>query len=388
MRVLHVIPSVAPRYGGPSCAVIEICRALRGRGVETLIATTDADGAGRLPVAIAQTVSFEGVPAIFFPRQWSEAYKYSGPLARWIGAHVADYDVVHIHAVFSHACLAAAGACRKAGVPYVVRPLGTLDPWSLRQKSLKKKLFWHLGVKRMLEGASAIHYTALPEQKLVEESLGLARGVVVPLGVDTDSTVNAGGQESPRGSHAPAGEAPYVLVLSRLHHKKGLHLLLPAFLSLARRTEFSEWRLILAGEGEAEYVASLRGMAEREISEGRVVFAGWLDGARKREVLRQASVLALTSYQENFGLCVVEALACGVPVFVSPYVNLAPEVEEAGAGWVAPLEPAALERTLAELMRDAKARARRGEAGRELVRRRFTWTAVGEQLTEVYSSIV
>jgi glycosyltransferase involved in cell wall biosynthesis len=359
-----------------------MCRALRGVGVDTLIATTDADGKGCLPVELAQIVSYDDVPAIFFQRQWSEAYKYSRPLARWLDSHVADYDVVHIHAVFSHACLAAAKACRKSGVPYVVRPLGTLDPWSLRQKSLKKKLFWHLSVRRMLNGAAAIHYTARPEQKIAEESLGLARGVVVPLGVGVEEFA-----ESPQVLDSPFGRFPYVLVLSRLHHKKGLDLLLPAFLSLAKQREFSEWRLVLAGEGDADYVGSLRSLAEKEGPEGRVVFAGWLEGARKMAALRQASVLALTSYQENFGLCVVEALACGVPVIVSPHVNLAPEIEAAGAGWVAPMERGALEHALAETLRDADGRARRGAAGRELVRSRFSWDAVAGQLDSVYDAI-
>ena len=84
MKILHVIPSVASRYGGPSRAVVEMCRALKAAGVDVLIATTDADGAGRLDVKIGEQVSFENVPAIFFPRQWSEAFKYSRPLAQWL----------------------------------------------------------------------------------------------------------------------------------------------------------------------------------------------------------------------------------------------------------------------------------------------------------------
>src|SRR5205085_10556057 len=131
--------------------------------------------------------------------------------------------------------VAAAKACRKKGVPYVVRPLGTLDPWSLRQKRLKKRLFWHLGVKQMLGGAAAIHYTALPEKKLAEESLSLARGVVVPLGIEMDSSCGAKEADNKEELDAPPSRSPYVLVLSRLHRKKGLELLLPAFLSLAKR---------------------------------------------------------------------------------------------------------------------------------------------------------
>src|SRR5689334_13155348 len=88
VRVLHVIPSVAQRYGGPSRAVLEMCNALRQGGVETLIATTDADGKGRLSVELGRNVEFNRVPTIFFTRQWSEAYKYSRPLAGWLDQHV------------------------------------------------------------------------------------------------------------------------------------------------------------------------------------------------------------------------------------------------------------------------------------------------------------
>jgi glycosyltransferase involved in cell wall biosynthesis len=387
VRVLHVIPSVAPRYGGPSLAVVEMCRALREGGIETLIATTDADGEGRLDVEQGREVSFNNVPAIFFPRQWSEAYKYSKPLARWLNVHVNDFDVAHIHAIFSHTSLAAAKACRKKGVPYVVRPLGTLDPWSTRQKRLRKKVFWHFGVKQMLGGAAAIHYTALPEQKLAEDSLGLAHGVVIPLGVELDSANGVEGEGNQVELDASIGTSPYVLVLSRLHQKKGLEVLLPAFLSLTkRRREFSDWKLVLAGEGSADYVRTLQRLVERENGRDRVVFAGWLEGTKKRVALQRASLLALTSYQENFGLCVVEALACGVPVIVSPHVNLAPEIEAAGAGWVTPLERNTLEVTLAEALHDAEGRARRGAAGRALVQSRFTWSAVAEQLAGLYLS--
>jgi glycosyltransferase involved in cell wall biosynthesis len=388
VRVLHVIPSVAPRYGGPSRAVIEMCDALRRGGVETLIATTDADGERRLSVELGRSASFNGVPTIFFTRQWSEAYKYSRPLARWLDAHVADFDVVHIHAIFSHSCLAAAKACRKRGVPYIVRPLGTLDPWSLGQKSLRKRVFWHLGVKGMLDGAAAIHYTAEPEQKLAEESLGLKRGVVVPLGVEM-VLENGSGAAKQNGQFSEVlKQSPYVLVLSRLHPKKGLDLLLPAFLSLVKRREFSHWKLLLAGDGEADYVKSLRTLVGSEGGQDNIVFTGWLDGEKKRAVLKGAAALALTSYQENFGICAVEALACGVPVIVSPHVNLAPQIEAAGAGWITVMEQNTLEQTLAEVLTDTSSREKRGAAGREMVRSYFSWDVIANQLTSVYNAII
>ena len=150
MHALHVIPSIAPRYGGPSSAVVGMSNALQHAGVAVQIATTDADGPTRLRVPHGTSVEWAGVPTVFFPRQWSESFKYSRPLAGWLTDHVAGFDVVHIHAVFSHACLAAASACRRRRVPYIVRPLGTLDPWSLQQKTVKKQVLWHFGVRSML----------------------------------------------------------------------------------------------------------------------------------------------------------------------------------------------------------------------------------------------
>jgi len=387
MKALHVIPSVAPRYGGPSRAIFEMCHALEERGVGPLIATTDADGASRLPVELGSRLRYEGVPTIFFPRQWSEAFKYSGPLARWLRANVERFDVVHIHAVFSHACLAAARASRWRNVPYVVRPLGTLDPWALRQKRLRKRLLWHVWARRMLRGATAIHYTTTEERRLAEEGLGLDHGVVIPLGVREELLTPQADRMCFRKRFPSLGKDPYILMLSRLHPKKGLELLLEAFLALVNQQEFQHWRLVVAGEGAAGYVTSLQRLVQEKDGAAHVLFAGWLDGAENISALQDAALLALPSHQENFGLSVVEAMACGVPVLVSPHVNLAEEIRAAGAGWVVPLDAAALLQALMDALRGEAERSTRGSAGRDLVRSRFTWPRVSAELAQLYRSV-
>lgn len=387
MRVLQVIPSVAPRYGGPSRVVLGMCSALERRGVDALIATTDADGPGRLAVESGRLIRYAGVPTVFFPRQWSEAFKYSRPLERWLGKNVGGFDVVHVHAVFSHACLAAAAACRRHGVPYVVRPLGTLDPWSLRQKRLQKRLLWYFGAARMLRHASAIHYTAADERRLAEQALHLGRGVVVPNGVDAALLDEAELTDELRRRYASLSDAPYALVLCRLHAKKGLELLIAAFLETTARAELRHWRLVVAGDGDPGYVGRLKELVARRAAGDRIVFTGWLDGELKRSALRGAALMVLPSRQENFGLSLVESLACGVPVLVSPHVNLAEHVARTGAGWIAPLDPAGFGRILAEALADDTARRRRGAAGRALVREQFTWPAVAAQLVELYRTL-
>ena len=384
MKVLHVIPGVAARYGGPSQAVLAMCRALLERRAEVLLASTDADGPGRLPVTNGTPCEYQGVPSIFFPRQWSEAFKYSRPLGRWFGAHVKDFDVVHIHAVFSHSSVAAARACRRHGVPYVVRPLGSLSPWSMGHKPLRKRVMWRAGVRQMLDGARRIHYTTSGEKDSSVYDAGRARGVVVPLGVEVDET--AGAAPSPgRRRQDSFGPAPYVLVLCRLHPVKNLEPLLRAFLEVTREGRFRHWRLVVAGDGEPDYVARLKGLVPE--GDERVRFAGWLDAGDKTAAVRGASLMALPSRHENFGLSIVEALTHEVPVLVSREVSLAGEIEAARAGWVVGQGRAAMEGALAAALEDADERVSRGRRGRELVRARFTWPRVAAQLVEMYESV-
>jgi glycosyltransferase involved in cell wall biosynthesis len=390
MKVLHVIPSVSSRAGGPSQAILPLCASLITHGLEVLLASTD-DGlpAYQTPGGPkrATITRYKNSPAIFFPAQLGASFKYSRPFASWLNQHVSDYDLVHIHAVFNHSSIVAARACRKHDVPYIIRPLGTLDPWSMKQKSFRKKVFLRAGVKTMLTGASAIHYTANGEQQAVESSLGLKRGAVVPLGVEPPHSPGIDAVTKLAAHFPELLDRPYVLTLSRLLPTKGIHVLLEAFVSLIRSKEFRAWRLVIGGEGPSEYVALLKRIVEDHDAKDSVVFAGWLEGEHKEAVLQNASLLGLPSSHENFGLCVMEALACGVPVLISPNVNLASEVESARAGWITGVEKELIERKLAEIFSSSEERLRRGQAGRNLAAR-FTWPEIAKQLVTVYSSIV
>jgi glycosyltransferase involved in cell wall biosynthesis len=338
---------------------------------------------------LGEKIDYQGAPTIFFHRQWSEALKYSRPLALWLEQNVKNFDLAHIHAVFSHACVAAANACRKNFVPYLVRPLGTLDPWSLKQKSVRKRLFWHLGVKRMLTEAAAIHYTSAEEKRLVETGLGLSGGVVVPNALDLSFTNHQTGGRAGTfdSSQSEIGRSPYVLALSRIHPKKGFELLIESFAALKKSGLFGPWRLVFAGDGDAVYVDQLKALARRRGLNGDALFVGWLEGDSKYAALKDASLLAMPSYQENFGISLIEAMAHGVPVLVSPHVNLAPEIEEAGAGWIAALGGEELTRTLAEALGSERERKHRGENARALAQN-FAAPTVAERLLDLYRSLI
>lgn len=388
LKILHVIPAVAARYGGPSMAIFSMCQALQQQRIEPLIATTDADGPGRLPVALGYPVTYQNVPTIFFPRAWDEGLKHSPALARWLLANVQRFDLVHIAAIFSHSSLAAARACRRHSVPYIVRPLGSLAPWSLSRKRLRKGLMWHVGVKQMLHGAAAVHYTTTAERREAQERLRSRRGVVIPLGIDEAVLQTSTAPSLFRQRHPALGQHPYVLMLCRLHPKKGIELCIKAFLDIVQRTALQHWRLVVAGDGEASYVVNLQQIVRQRDGERKVLFTGWLAGDEKHAALQGAALFALPSYQENFALCVAEAMACGVPVMVSPHVNLADEIRTTGAGWVVDLKHADLCQALQDALVGEEQRVACGAAGRDLILSRFRWETVATKLSQLYYSII
>lgn len=386
MRVLHVIPSVDERSGGPATAIVPMCRALMAHGIEVLIVTTDAgseqEGVGK-PAFVR---SYKDVPTMLFPSQLGESFKYSRPLATWLNSNIRNFGLAHIHAVFNHSSVAAAHSCRKAGVPYVVRPLGTLDPWSMAQKSLRKKVFWQVSGKGMLRRAAAVHYTSEPEKRATEELFGLNHGKVVPLGVDGDTSTPLGKGEFAKYFPALVSD-PYVLVMSRLHPKKGLDVLLDAFLCLLDDRRYARWRLVIAGDGPSDYVSKLKSKVESSSQRERILFTGWMEGEKKAALLGGASLLVLPSYQENFGLCVMEAMCNSVPVLVSPHVNLADEIDSAGAGWVTPVEKNALAAKLAHALEDDWELEQRGRAAKDLSRK-YSWEAAARGLIGLYEEIL
>ena len=386
MRVLHVIPAVAPRYGGPSQAVIEMCAALKRVGIDVELCATDADGNGHLNVEIDKPTLYRGVRAHFFRRDWSEAFKFSRSMDRWLDRNIGGYDIVHIHAVFSHATHAAARACRQHHVPYIVRPLGTLEPWSMQQKRPRKLLAWYFFFRRVLHEASAVHYTTDQERELTERSLGLNGGMVIPNGVDEELLEVQTSSKFRKQVGIPA-DAPFVLTLSRLHPKKGIDLLLKAFADLKAQGKLAEWHLVIAGDGDADYVEGLRQIVVRTAVEPVVHWVGWLEGAAKFEALAEADLFVLSSLQENFGIGVVESMAGGTPVLLSRQVGLASDVRKSGAGWVIDLDATGLRDGLAEATGNPSELATRGAAARELVRERFTWPRITGEWAAMYEKI-
>ena len=376
MRVLHVIPGLSPRDGGPTTALHRMARATAARGLQVTVVTSDDDAGGRMAVPLGVPLSTSGVDYWYFARTLGGSWKPSWGLAKWISQNVTRFDVVHVHALFSFATIPGCRLAFRAGVPVVLRPLGTASAWSLRHHGWKKRPYYALIEREHLRRAAAIHTTSEAEQEGVA-ALGFGeRAVVIPLGIDVDQAV------SPRRS---VSDVFRVLFLSRLHEVKNIPLLLESVADL--RATGARVRLTIAGEGAREY----RGVLERKVAElelgDAVEFVGHVSGDAKRELLARADAYVLPSRHESFGIAVAEAMAAGVPVIVSDRVGIADDIRGAGAGLVVRLDRAALTSALASLASNAPARLEMGQRGIELARHRYSWDEVSRRIVELYRSV-
>jgi glycosyltransferase involved in cell wall biosynthesis len=363
VRILQVVPTYLPatRYGGPIVSVHGLCRALAARGHEVHVFTTNVDGDRTSDVPVGIAVPLDDVNVHYFASTIKRTY-YS-PAMRHALRAAGEFDVVHLHSVFLWPTYAAARAAERAHVPYVVSPRGMLVPELIDRKSRLVKRAWiRLFEKRTFRESALVHFTAQREYDDARRTgIPIPDAVIIPNGVDV-----AAGQ--------PGVRREELLFLGRINWKKGLDRLIEAMRILP------EARLIVAGNDEENYRAALP-HAEN------VRYLGPVSGEAKEELLRGAAALVLPSYSENFGNVVLEAMAAGTPVVVTPEVGLAEEVERAGAGVVVPNDPPLLAAALRALLADPARRAEMGRRGRAAVEARFTWPRVAAQMEEAYARI-
>ena len=325
----------------------------------------------------------DGVELHVFPQHAPTIVAASIPLARALDQAVPQADVVHLHSLYLFHTWYTARLCRRHGVPYLLRPHGTLDPFLWRRHRARKAVLEALFQNRVLREASAIHYTAEEEMRLAAPYAQGAPGVVVPNGLDLAEYAALPERGGFRAQHPEIGSRRIVLFLSRLNFKKGLDVLIPAF---ARSARGHDLHLVLAGPDDGQLAAARGWVAEHGIG-GRTTFVGMLDHAAKLACFRDAAMFVLPSYSENFGIAIVEAMACGVPVAISDRVNIWREIAAAGAGLVAPPTIDDLTRQIDRLAADPAAAAAMGERGQRLVAEKFAWSKIARELETVYRTL-
>jgi glycosyltransferase involved in cell wall biosynthesis len=330
MRLLHVVRTLNPEMGGPSESVRMFARAHQRAGNEVEVATLDGPKDGPAGDAYQNLVNCP----VHACGPAKANYFYSPRLDRWLNSNFQRFDGAIVNGVWQYHGVAArkALAGRK---PYVVFAHGMLDPYFKDRyplKHLKKLVYWVLQEHRTLNRAQAVCFTSEEEMRVAAEGFPFRgfRRVVVPYGTMGPS----GDPETVKRAFLEAWPElkgkDYLLFLGRIHPKKGCDLLLEAFARVAR----PGLHLVMAGPDETGWGAELRTQAERLGIAGRITWTGMLRGDAKWGALYGAEAFVLPSHQENFGIAVADALACGVIPLISDKVNIAPDVAGDGAGLV------------------------------------------------------
>ena len=293
-----------------------------------------------------------------------------------VEADIRQFDIVHFHAIWNLEQHRVAALCRRVGIPYVIAPRGMLEPWSLRQGWLKKRIARFLFQDRDLKGAAALHATAASEVESFRK-LGFGNAVIVsPNGVNLPET---------KVERSGGGKRRRALFVSRMHPKKGVLELIEAW----RRVQGESWCLELVytvrNEEERAYERACRELADGDTS---IVFTGELDDEAKWTAYGRADLFVLPTYSENFGIVVAEALWAGVPVVTTKGTPWR-ELEETGCGWWIGTGTDPLADKLREVLAldDGTLRAM-GRSGHRLVEEKYTWPAVCQTMIRGYEEIL
>jgi glycosyltransferase involved in cell wall biosynthesis len=387
MKVIHVIPSISELHGGPTTVLHRMTRALADYGISVDVVCTDDNGPGLLQVPLGEPVLTDGVRIFYFHRQLA-FYMVSWPLVTWLYRHLRSYDLVHIHAVFSFSSVAAAFLAHCLGVPYIIRPLGTLNQWGLlNRRPLLKKFSLAMIERPLLRRARAIHVTSVQERDEVAIVYSGANGVIIPDFMKKSVIIpepvrrswNMAGHRVPRQEDRRSN---VVLFLSRIDRVKGLDLLLRGFRLVLR--EFSDCRLIVAGTGDPKLTEELKDLARALRIENSVTWRGFVSGAEKWLLLASANAFVLPSRSENFGVAVLEALSAGVPVVVSNRVALHREIAASNAGLVTKCDPDDIAYAIIRLLKDPETATRFAANGKALVETQFSEESVLKRVLALY----
>lgn len=378
MRILHVVESLDPQLGGPSiCAPSLACAQLaRGDSPTLLYYASPSAATTAMPSHMASLPGILEVKLIVLDsHNWNERALALRARA-WMHRHIAEYDVVHIHGVWRPILAAAAAIAYEKKVPYVIQPHGMVDPWSMSQKRLKKKLAWQLMWQRIFSRSACVHALNQTEAEGVQN-----------LGANTSLAIVGNGVFRQKlawleVTQYQANPAPYILFLSRLHPKKGLDILAEAYRLYRLQGGCARLRVVGPDDGAGE-------MFKRAIDLANL--SPYVDieppiyNDAKYDLMLGAACFCLPSYQEGFSVALLEAAACAIPLVISTECHF-PEIQEAEAGRVVSLNPQAVADALQYFTdpNNEDLRCLAGQRGRELVRNHFTWEAVADKLDGYY----
>ena len=375
MKILHVMPSLARSFGGPTQSLVGYASAAQLIGAKVDVIGPEVSSEDRLWLKD----EMPEVTCRYFDSLGIGGISFTPGLIDWLWKSGDKYEIIHVHGLFNPISSLAHRICTVKKWPVVVRPFGTLSKYTFshRKTWLKRRYFKWMD-RPGLERAGGLHFTTEAERE--EASwVGIdfsGRGHVIPPPLLDNRKISSAGRQD---------KGKQVLFLSRLHPKKNLEALLNAWPLVLKNIPGA--RLIIAGTGESEYVRSLKRLSY-QLGCSHIVFAGFVEGEAKQALFDDSDVFVLPSFQENFGVAVLEALAVGLPVVITPEVQLADFVTTHKVGHVIEPTPENIATSISVLLQNRAFQSHCGHAGPALVQKHFSIKSVGHQLAGMYESVI
>ncbi len=381
MKILHVLPSLSPSWGGPVSAVLGLVPALERQGVQSRVLATYGPTTGAKPLLPADLDA-----TVFLTNTLGRWWIGCAPaLGRRLREEIDQFDLIHIHELWHYPYWIAARLASARGQPYVISPRGELSAWALQQKVVAKRLYAPLLLRPALRQVSTVHALSHAEVQQIRDFGVDAPVAIIPNGVPAALT------RLDRDKGALLARFPELvgksvaLFLGRLRPQKGPDVLVDAWPYVQHQVPSAH--LLLAGPGAPGAVQPLEARLDELGVRSSVTIAGPLFGEAKLDVLSGADVFVLPSRSEGQSNALLEAMAAGLPVVVTPAGNI-PDVASARAGLVSPLEPAQLGQSIAGLLADASLARQMGKHGRTLVAQKYTWDYTAKPMVELYGRCV
>ncbi|NUQ46996.1 MAG: glycosyltransferase [Phycisphaerae bacterium] len=377
LRILHVVQSLDPAWGGIARVLPELAAGLTQHGVRSIVATL-AGGRYGTPADVPD------VDVQAFSASDGRLGRSAG-FARAIKSVVGEADVVHLHGLWTFQNWKAAAAARHKGKPYVVTPHSMMMPWAWQRSRLRKRVAGWLFEHRNLRQAACLHALADGEAEEMRRLGFNSRIEIIPNGLWPQQYASLPPADDLIAAHPRLADRRWMLFLSRIHPQKGIVPLMQACLDEARSA--AKWQLVVAGPDEIGLRRVLEAAVARKGLSDRVTFLGMLDRRQVLAALGRASAFLQPSFSEGLSMSILEAAAAGVPLLISPACNL-PEVAARGAGLIVDPDRRSIASGLRRLLElDEPRRAAMGEAARALVRERFSWEALLPRYAAWYTSI-
>ncbi len=393
MKILCVIPYYYPafQYGGPIASVHGLNKALVENGIDVTVYTTNSGIESE--VLVDKEVGVDGVKVVYFRLSKifgfavDISWQFSIEMTKALRKNISKFDVVYINGLWNYPAVVSCYYSRHYNKPYIVAPRGMLYRYTMGKKAWKKWPYYQLISKRDMQCASAIHYTTRDEAEQCHARLNFDNtALVVPNGTDSETFENL-----PEGgilkSRYPVLEGKkIILFMSRISWKKGLDILAQAFGILAKGRD--DAHLLIVGPDEGGYEKKVKGWLEDEGVQDKATFTGMLKGEEKLSAIAGSDIFVLPSYSENFGMVVVEAMSCGLPVVISDQVGICDDVESANAGVVVETDATQLAGALKRLLDAPGLCDEMGGRGRSLVARKYGWDQIADSMIKSFSEII